>query len=99
MLAWLRSPAAGVTPPWLPLGNPNMLAAVLHEDGVWRVRKTAVDEQAFHAFIKTLQTEGRPLFPEHVDRFQRPSGEVMLEAATLDEFIQAVEAYDWPGNW
>ena len=96
VLAWLRSPNAGRTPAWLPLGNPATSAGVVHEDGVWRVRRTQTDAEGFNAFMRELQASGRPLYPEHVERFARPTGEVFIEATTLDEFIARIESYDWP---
>ena len=76
-----------------------MLAGVVHEHGVWRVRATQTDVDGFEGFMRQLEAEGRPLYPEHAERFARPTGEVFIEATTLDEFIAAIEAYDWPHNW
>ncbi len=99
VLAWLRSAEAGRASAWLPLGGPTVQAGVVREQGVWRVREAQLDHDALDAFVAQLRAAGKPLYPEHVDRFRRPTGPIKLEAATLDEFIARIEAYDWPPNW
>ncbi len=81
------------------MGGPTVLAGVICEEGIWRIREAQLDHEGFMAFAQAQKAAGRPLFPEHADTYRRPTGRVFLEAPNLEAFIRAVESYDWPPNW
>ncbi|WP_224243524.1 hypothetical protein [Hyalangium gracile] len=99
ILTWLRSLDEGAEPSPRPLGSPIVFAGVVRENGAWRIREAVFDHEGFEAFARAQQAAGRPLYPEHADGFRRPTGQIFLEAASLGDFIRAVEAYDWPRDW
>jgi hypothetical protein len=66
------------------------------QDGVWRLRRTALDVDAFQRFLAAQEAAGRPTYPEMADDFQRPVGDILLEAPDLDAFCIALETSPWP---
>lgn len=83
----------------MPLGSPTVIAGVVCDNGIWRIREAKMDEEGFSAFMEAERSAGRPIYPEHADRFRLPRGRIFLEAQSLEDFIRAVEAYDWPRDW
>lgn len=94
LLAWLRAPDVMKHLP-LAVGGPTILAGVVHEEGMWRLRRTVFDDAAFRAFV----AEGKSLHPEQMDSFRHPTGEVLVEANSLDAFCHALEQFPWPREW
>ena len=99
VLTWLRSPQNTKGPAPLRLGSPIVLAGVVREEGIWRIREAEFDQTGFTTFARAEEAAGRPLYPEYADAYRLPTGRVLLEAPSLEAFIRAVEAYDWPRNW
>jgi hypothetical protein len=83
------------------MGSPQLHggAAIVHEEGVYRLRLLECDQTALLAFREQQAANQKPFYPEHVDRFQRPTGEVLVEAADLASFLSALERIDWRPNW
>ena len=98
VVQYLRGPG-----PHLPLllGSPHLHGgvAVVREEGVYRLRRLACDEAGLEAFREQQHATGKPFYPEHVDQFQRPTGAVLAEAASLDDFVTALEGIPWEPGW
>lgn len=89
--------------PSLPLllGSPHLHggAGITLEKGVYRLRRLVLDEAGLAAFQKKQQASGGSFFPEHVDQFQRPTGEILAEGRDLSAFLKALDAVPWESNW
>ncbi len=66
--------------------------AVVEEEGFMRVRRLVLPRAKAEAYIK----EHKSFMPEHAEMLSEPTGEIVLEAKTLDELISKLEAGRWP---
>jgi hypothetical protein len=71
----------------LRFGVPHHTHAVLRQDGSYRVRRLQLPEGARE---RSLRERGH-FMPEDAERLSEPTGEVVLEAGTLDELIALIQ--------
>jgi hypothetical protein len=83
-----------VAPSALPLlfGSPTLTHAVVVQQGRWRVRRLVSNRERERAH---WQRYGR-LLPEEAEMMAEPTGNVLLDASSVDELIQQLEHTPWP---
>ena len=74
------------------VGSPHFSHGVVQEDGVFRVRRLVLRQEKVDAYRKEHST----FMPEHAELLSEPIGDVVLEAPTLDELIEKLDAARWP---
>lgn len=74
------------------LGMHHFSHAVVHEEGMFRVRRLVLPRAKVDAYIK----EHRSFMPEHAEMLSEPTGEIVFEAPTLEELIAKFETAKWP---
>lgn len=72
-------------------GAPHHSLAVVHDAGVWRVRRLALDPAKARAY----QAEHRIFMPEHAEMLSEPTGAIVLEAGSAAELARLVDER-WP---
>ncbi len=77
-------------------GSPHFQFGVVAESGLYRLRRLEYDSKAGDAYAEQARAKGEPFMPEHAEMFMVPTGEVLLEAPTLDGLIEKLEAGPWP---
>ena len=77
-------------------GAPEWAYAVVAQDGVFRVRRLELDQARAMAYAMEAREKGRSFQPEDAESFKRPTGEVLLEAPTLEGLLARLEAGPWP---
>ena len=98
VLAALRGQASRLATEPYRFGAPHFTHGVVREASVFRVRRLVYDQEAGTAFARAAQAKGEPFLPEHAERFMRPTGEVVLEAPTLEALLEKLKAAPWPLN-
>ena len=94
----LEALAAGKVP--VAFGSPHPTMAVVAQDGCFRLRHLAIDAAEAAAESARALAEGRNWMPEHHYALGRPTGKVVLEAATLAELQKKIAAHaPWPADW
>jgi hypothetical protein len=85
----------------LPLrfGSPHPCTMVLQEDGVFRMRELVVDAEESRKAGQAAIRAGQGWMPEHHFALAKPTGRIYLEAKTLDELREKIEAFKWPKHW
>lgn len=80
-------------PSRLPLGfgGHHFTHVVVHEDGVWRVRRLVLDRAKAEAY----REKHRIFMAEHAEMLSEP-GPVALEADSLEGLIAALARAPWP---
>jgi hypothetical protein len=73
-------------------GQHHFSHAVVEEDGVFRVRRLVLPKEKADAYLK----QHGMFMPEHAEMLSEPTGEIVHEAATLEELIKKLEAGRWP---
>jgi hypothetical protein len=91
-LARLQKQAASLATRPVGLGSPHHSHAVVHEEGVFRVRRLVLPKAKVEAWVK----EHKSFMPEHAEMLSEPTGEIVLEAPTLAELISRLESMKWP---
>lgn len=82
--------AAGRLP--VGFGGHHFTCAVVHEDGVWRIRRLHLDRARAEAY----RAEHGMFMPEHAEMLSEPGPIVVLEAASLEDLITGLRALPWP---
>src|SRR6185436_10612144 len=80
-------------------GSPHQCTWAGEQDGVFRVRELVVDRAEEKAVIAAAIKAGHGYMPENHYALGRPTGKIYLEAKTLAELKQLIEAFDWPKHW
>ncbi|MBP6629967.1 MAG: hypothetical protein KBG28_17425 [Kofleriaceae bacterium] len=86
----------GAFPIWLGQGRPQ--AAIIEEDGRFRIRAVVVDPQAVAA-ASTPRTRTPSWMPVHQVARGWPGGEIFAEAASREELVEVIRAMPWPPGW
>lgn len=73
-------------------GQHHFSHAVVFEDGRYRVRRLVLPPGKAEAYLK----EHGMFMPEHAEMLSEPSGEIVLEAETLEGLISVIEKARWP---
>lgn len=73
-------------------GQHHFSHAVVAEEGVFRVRRLVLPKGKAEAYLK----EHGMFMPEHAELLSEPTGEIVLEAPSLQELIEKLEAGRWP---
>lgn len=85
--------------PPLRFGSPHPCVAIVHEDGVYRLRDLVIDEAEAHAMQADAVKNRTGFMPEHYYGLGKPTGKIHLEAPTLQAFREKLEAFAWPQHW
>lgn len=88
MERFLARVRAGVATGEVRFGSPHFSHAVLKQDGVFRVRELFLSKEKVDAWKATHAS----FMPEHAERLSEPTGQIVLEAPTLDELIRLLQA-------
>ena len=85
----------------LPLrfGSPHPCTAIVEQGGVFRVRDLVVDEADSRAAFEEARAKKQSFMPENHFGLGKPTGKIHLEAKTLDELREKIEAFSWPNHW
>lgn len=91
-IARLRAQAATLAQRPVGLGSAHHSHAVVEEDGVFRVRRLVLPGEKVEGYRQTHRT----FMPEHAEMLSEPTGEIVLEAPTLEGLLSRLEAVRWP---
>jgi hypothetical protein len=72
----------------LRFGAPHLTHAVVREGAAWRVRRLVSDPAAEAAY----RAKHSSFMPEHAEMLSVPGPDVALEAATVDELVEKLDA-------
>ena len=80
-------------------GSPHPAVCVLEQEGRYRVRELVIDPAEASRAMTASLAAGHGWTPEQHYALGQPTGRVFLEARTLEELAEAIEAYAWPQEW
>lgn len=93
----LQLVAAGSLP--LHFGSPHPCAAIVEQDGVFRIRDLVIDAAEAEAARAAALAAKRPWMPEHYYGLGRPTGTIHCEAASREELLAKMQTMPWPPHW
>lgn len=85
--------------PPLAIGSPHPCVAIVQQDGMYRLRDLVIDEAEARAARDDAMKSGHGFMPENYFGLGRPLGKIHVEAKTLEDFRQKLEAFSWPKHW
>ena len=91
-IARLRQSAATLKKQHVGVGMHHYSHAVVEEEGLFRLRRLVLPREKVDAYLK----EHRNFMPEHAEMLSEPTGQIELEAPTLEGLISKLEAFRWP---
>ncbi len=80
-------------------GSPHPTVAVLHQDGVYRIRGLVVDPGEAQASRDHALAAGESWMAEHYYALGVPTGAIHIEASSIPELLAAMETMPWPHDW
>ena len=89
--------AAGTLP--IHFGSPHPCAAIVEQDGVFRIRDLVIDKAEADAASAAAFSRGGSWMPEHYYALGKPTGTIHCEAASRDELLERMKTMDWPPHW
>src|SRR5262249_36764768 len=87
----------GAFPIWL--GSPHPTAAIVEQDGVFRIRDLVIDPEEASREREAALAEERSWLPEHHYALGKPTGAIHCEAASREDLIARMQRMAWPREW
>lgn len=82
------------------LGSPHQTAAIVEQDGKFRIRELVVDHSEAEAAADAARRSRTPSWmPEHYYALGKPTGQIFIEAATRAELVDVMRTMTWPAHW
>jgi hypothetical protein len=81
------------------LGSPHAIAAIVEQDGVFRIRDLVIDEAEARAARTAALARNGAWMPEDYHELGRPTGPIQCEASSREELLAKMRTMNWPELW
>lgn len=82
------------------LGSPRPTAMIVQQDGKFRIREIVIDaNDTAAAASASNRARSASWMPEHYYAMGKPTGKIIVEAATKAELVALIGTMTWPEDW